>query len=210
MSIPHDSALQGPPEEAAKQVVLKRYKMRLEGKLLESMQLLSPDFTEHMTPARMPKDGKTAYQRQMEHAQRMANSPPKVDPKVANYPVQARASEDLVTLFHAYGCDIFRVPDGKFSDHWDCTPWETFTNIGERGAVPPHREPAQCGRARLRSTEAHDRFSVLSAGLKLVEALTAARPGIGQPAAANPWIETDVQSGRTYLKLPVPEPQVVQ
>lgn len=126
---------ESPPEEAAKQVVLKRYQLRLEGKYLESMQLLSPDFTEHMTPARMPKDGKTAYQRQMEQAQRMANSPPQVDPKVANFPVQARASEDLVTLFHAYGCDIFRVRDGKVSDHWDCTPWEPFTNVGERKQI---------------------------------------------------------------------------
>jgi hypothetical protein len=49
--------------------------------------------------------------------------------------------------------------------------------------------------------------------LKLVEALAAASGngnGNGRPGIANPWIETDAQTGRSYLKLPVPEPQVVQ
>lgn len=127
---------ESPAEEAAKQVVLTRYKLRLQGKYMESMQYLHPDFTEHMTPARMPKAGKSAYQTQLEQAQRMAASPARqVDEKSANYPVQARASEDLVTLFHAYGCDIFRVKDDKVSDHWDCTPWEPFNNPGERKQI---------------------------------------------------------------------------
>ncbi|MGH8208057.1 MAG: SNF2-related protein [Steroidobacteraceae bacterium] len=58
---------------------------------------------------------------------------------------------------------------------------------------------------------------LLSAGLKLVEALTAAAPsgngggnGEGKAAAAAPWIETDARTGRPYLRLPLPEPQVVQ
>lgn len=123
---------ESPAEEAAKQVVLTRFKLRTQGKYMESMQYLHPEFTEHMTPARMSKNGKSAYQNQLEQAQRMATSPAQVDPKVANYPVQARASEDMVTLFHAYGCDIFRVRDGKVSDHWDCTPWQPFTNVGEQ------------------------------------------------------------------------------
>jgi len=56
---------------------------------------------------------------------------------------------------------------------------------------------------------------LLSAGLKLVQALTAAPApsgngsGVAQSAAA-PWIETDTQTGRTYLKLPVPEPEIVR
>ncbi|MGC3980759.1 MAG: hypothetical protein QM808_05815 [Steroidobacteraceae bacterium] len=126
---------ESPAEEAAKQVVLTRFKLRQEGKYMELMKYLSEDFTEHMTPARMSKNGKTAYQNQLEQAQRMSASPTTVDPAVANYPVQARASEDLVTLFHAFGCDIFRVKNGKVSDHWDCTPWEPFSNVGERKQI---------------------------------------------------------------------------
>jgi hypothetical protein len=57
---------------------------------------------------------------------------------------------------------------------------------------------------------------LLNAGLKLVEALAAApspnRDGDGKAhvPATSPWIETDVQTGRPYLRLPLPEPQVVQ
>jgi hypothetical protein len=42
--------------------------------------------------------------------------------------------------------------------------------------------------------------------------LAAAPPGNGngQPAASSPWIKTDAQTGRSYLKLPMPEPQLVQ
>jgi hypothetical protein len=56
---------------------------------------------------------------------------------------------------------------------------------------------------------------LLSAGLKLVQALTAAPApsgngsGVAQ-SAASPWIETDTQTGRAYLKLPMPEPQIVR
>jgi superfamily II DNA or RNA helicase len=46
---------------------------------------------------------------------------------------------------------------------------------------------------------------LLSAGLKLIETLAATSPG-----KPSPWTETDAQTGRTYLKLPMPEPQVVQ
>ena len=48
---------------------------------------------------------------------------------------------------------------------------------------------------------------LLSAGLKLVAALTAGPAG---NAKVDSWVQTDAQTGRTYLKLPMPEPQVVQ
>jgi superfamily II DNA or RNA helicase len=58
---------------------------------------------------------------------------------------------------------------------------------------------------------------LLSAGLKLVEALAAAPSGNSNggdngkvQGAASPWVETDAKTGRSYLKLPMPEPQVVQ
>ncbi len=54
--------------------------------------------------------------------------------------------------------------------------------------------------------------SLLTAGLRLVESLTAASSGNGNGAAGArpPWIETDAETGRTYVKLPVPDPQVLQ
>ena len=138
---------ESPTEEAAKQVVLKRYKLEVEGKLMEAMKLLSPDFTEHMTPKRMPPAGKTGYQVQMERAQRAAANPTSNsgDSKSATFAYQARASEDLVTLFHAYGCDIFRVKNGLVSDHWDCTPWEPFSNKGERAQLTEVAESNRMG-----------------------------------------------------------------
>ena len=54
---------------------------------------------------------------------------------------------------------------------------------------------------------------LLNVGLQLVEALAAAgsRGNGKEPlAAASPWVETDAQTGRSYLKLPMPEPQIVQ
>jgi hypothetical protein len=58
---------------------------------------------------------------------------------------------------------------------------------------------------------------LLSAGLKVLEALAAAVPsdkrtGNGKEKAmtADQWIETDARTGRPYLRLPLPEPPVVQ
>jgi hypothetical protein len=68
---------------------------------------------------------------------------------------------------------------------------------------------------RERSQPSGDSWtSLLTAGLKLVESLTAASRtsgnGNGAAAADARWIETDAETGRTYLKLPVPDPQVLQ
>lgn len=54
--------------------------------------------------------------------------------------------------------------------------------------------------------------SLLTAGLKLVESLTAASSGNGDGAAAagSRWIETDAETGRAYVKLRVPDAQVLQ
>jgi predicted SnoaL-like aldol condensation-catalyzing enzyme len=132
---------ESPPEEAAKQTVLTYYKLRIEGKYMQAISYLSPQFTEHMTPARMPKNGKTGYQVQLEQAQRMTASGQKPNPKQAAFPYQARASEDLVTLFHAFGCDIFRVQNGKVTDHWDCTPWQPFSSVGELQQLKQQGQP---------------------------------------------------------------------
>ena len=59
---------------------------------------------------------------------------------------------------------------------------------------------------------------MLRAGLKLIETLAAASRGNGSggeppndpPQAIAPWIERDARTGRSYLKLSVPDPQVIQ
>ena len=59
---------------------------------------------------------------------------------------------------------------------------------------------------------------LLSAGLKLIETLAAASRGNGSggeppndpPQATASWIEKDARTGRSYLKLPVPDPQAIQ
>lgn len=133
---------ESPAEEAAKQTVLAWYTLRIQGKYMESLAYLSPQFTEHMTPARMPKNGQSGYEAQVAAAKRMtaANQPPNA--KSAAFAYQARASEDLVTLFHAYGCDIFRVQNGKVTDHWDCTPWQPFSSIGELQQLKDQSAPS--------------------------------------------------------------------
>ncbi|MCC7414369.1 MAG: SWF/SNF helicase family protein, partial [Gammaproteobacteria bacterium] len=54
--------------------------------------------------------------------------------------------------------------------------------------------------------------SLLTAGLKLVESLASASSGNGNGAAGTTpsWLTTDAATGRSYVKLPVPEPQVLQ
>ena len=54
---------------------------------------------------------------------------------------------------------------------------------------------------------------LLDAGLKLVEALAKAPCGNDEErssTALSPWVETDAKTGRSYLRLPMPEPQLVQ
>jgi superfamily II DNA or RNA helicase len=71
---------------------------------------------------------------------------------------------------------------------------------GAAEGAPDNRQPADSW------------ASLLAVGLKLVESLTAASGGNGNGAAGpGPrWIETDAESGRTYVRLPVPDPQVLQ
>ncbi|OGA13556.1 MAG: hypothetical protein A3H32_13000 [Betaproteobacteria bacterium RIFCSPLOWO2_02_FULL_63_19] len=54
--------------------------------------------------------------------------------------------------------------------------------------------------------------SLVDAGLKLVESLAAPRTGDERQAraSAESWLETDPRTGRTYLKLPAPEPETLQ
>jgi hypothetical protein len=53
---------------------------------------------------------------------------------------------------------------------------------------------------------------LLDAGLKLIETFTAGQSGdgIAQPGTSAQWIETDPHTGKSYMKLPIPEPDKVQ
>ncbi|MGC8521081.1 MAG: DEAD/DEAH box helicase [Steroidobacteraceae bacterium] len=54
--------------------------------------------------------------------------------------------------------------------------------------------------------------SLLTAGLKLLESLTAASGGEGKATArmSSGWIETDAKTGRRYVRLPAPDPQLLK
>lgn len=53
---------------------------------------------------------------------------------------------------------------------------------------------------------------LLDAGLKLIETFATGQSGNGdaQPATSAQWIETDPLTGKSYMKLPIPEPDKVQ
>ncbi len=77
--------------------------------------------------------------------------------------------------------------------------------------VPP-ADIAAAADVREPSTAPDPWASLVDAGLKLVESLAAPRSDDGRDARAVPesWLETDPQTGRTYLKLPAPEPETLQ
>ena len=87
------------------------------------------------------------------------------------------------------------------------------SSSGKKG--DPSQRPASSGAAAETLDErqpAAPWASLLTAGLKLVESLAAASSGNGGGAVAtrSRWIETDAQTGRAYMKLPVPDAQVLQ
>jgi superfamily II DNA or RNA helicase len=62
------------------------------------------------------------------------------------------------------------------------------------------------------STASDPWATLVDAGLKLVESLAGPRSDEGTEARTAPesWLETDPKTGRTYLKLPAPEPETLQ
>lgn len=87
------------------------------------------------------------------------------------------------------------------------------SSSGERGGLSQQRAPSGAAAATLENRQPGDPWaSLLSAGLKLVESLTAASSGNGggSAGASSRWIETDAETGRAYVKLPVPDAQVLQ
>ena len=118
---------ESPKEMEAVNTMKAYHALRNQGKYVESMKYVSTSFQHHMTPNRMSRNGKTAYENWMVAA--MANEGKVAAPDATKR--QYRGSEDLVTVFHPFGCDIYRIQVGLITDHWDCTPWEPFSNKGE-------------------------------------------------------------------------------
>lgn len=73
--------------------------------------------------------------------------------------------------------------------------------------VQPPQSPQPQGVREAGSAEPW--AALLDAGLKLVETLAITQRGNGGAPANPQWIETDARTGKTYLKLPVPEPATV-
>jgi superfamily II DNA or RNA helicase len=84
---------------------------------------------------------------------------------------------------------------------------------GQKGDLSQQRLSSDAAAGTVENRQPADSWaSLLSAGLKLVESLTVTPGGNGGGAAATSlrWIETDAETGRTYMKLPVPDVQILQ
>jgi hypothetical protein len=95
----------------------------------------------------------------------------------------------------------------------DVTVQASASSSGQKGDLSQQRASSGAAAATLEYRQPADSWaSLLSAGLKLVESLTAASSGNGDGAAgaSSRWIETDAETGRPYVKLPVPDAQVLQ
>lgn len=79
----------------------------------------------------------------------------------------------------------------------------------EDAAPPPEPSPESMPEPASPARSATDPWApLLDAGLKLIESLAAAQTGA--PAQSSPLLETDAKTGKSYLKLPVPEPETLQ
>lgn len=126
-----------------------------------------------------------------------ATPPANVAPRggVTPIPVAARSTREAV-IDHDVRAAV--AGPGAVSDVHD-------TDVEERQLAPA---PGGIGNA------APDAWAqLLTVGLELVETLAASsRPHTadGASAPASPWVETDPGTGRSYLKLPMPEPRVLR
>jgi hypothetical protein len=77
---------------------------------------------------------------------------------------------------------------------------------------PAPAAPGQQPSAAVAESTTDPWARLLDAGLKLIERFAAGQSGNGdaQPATSAQWIETDPRTGKSYMKLPIPEPDKVQ
>ena len=82
----------------------------------------------------------------------------------------------------------------------------------DEDSIAADHSPPQAPTGAAGAPRAPDPWGALiDAGLKLIEGIVAARAEdeTEHSAASPPWIETDPRTGKSYLKLPIPEPETV-
>lgn len=142
---------ESPAEQQARHVVEEWYRLRATGHGREAVeQYMAKDFVSHshVRGLHQPKDGKSDYQRELEMAERMSSRSMPLPSGLTLEPVQMRVDDDLVTYYAGnIAVDIMRVKDGKITDHWDASPLDPQTLIGEKALLeradsgPPAAKP---------------------------------------------------------------------
>lgn len=125
-----------PAEQQARRVVTEWYRLRETGHGREAVEkYMAKDFVSHshIGGLNQPKDGRSDYQRELEMAERMSGAQMKLPPELTLTPFQIRVDDDLVTYYAGnLAVDIMRVKNGKITDHWDASPLDPVTLIGEK------------------------------------------------------------------------------
>ncbi|NJO12270.1 MAG: hypothetical protein HC872_01015 [Gammaproteobacteria bacterium] len=133
------------------------------------------------------------------------------EPALATSPVRNRGNEET----NAYaGADTPQETDSRAHDQ------PSLARASQAQPLPSQPAPAQSASLQpvpeQPASYANPWAPLLSAGLALMQSLNAAvnsshaADNGERPSAASPWIERDATTGRSYLKLPMPEPQTVQ
>jgi len=141
---------ESPQETANKQVVLAWSQLLGSGRAQEAFEkYVSKDFVEHShLVTRHTKTGHAGYAEALAFLSRdlSTNGAPGSAPPAATAPAAAPAAaaptrrlagvlvadDDHVTMYGGIGADIFRVENGKITDHWDASPPTPVTLKGER------------------------------------------------------------------------------
>jgi hypothetical protein len=78
--------------------------------------------------------------------------------------------------------------------------------------IPTPGAPPQQPSSDVTASTTDPWAGLLDAGLKLIETFATGPSGNGgaQPATTTQWIETDPSTGKSYMKLPIPEPDKVR
>ncbi|MGC3982920.1 MAG: hypothetical protein QM808_16840 [Steroidobacteraceae bacterium] len=146
--------IETPMEKANHQVVENFSKMLFSGKVREAIETyMSPDYVDHSHLLQMRAGkAKTGREEMIAFFQNMMGGaggpggdamgaggpPPGAAPAggmggEANVMSigQIRVNDEMVTQYGPEGADIFRVVNGKITDHWDASPMEPVSLIGE-------------------------------------------------------------------------------
>ena len=109
-------------ETAEKRVVFEYTALMMAGRQQQAFETyVSPDFRDHSHLIKaVCKCANPGYTEALAFLSRKA-VPGKGPPPSPGLPKEADVDEDIVTMYYP-GVDIFRVKDGKITDHWDASP----------------------------------------------------------------------------------------